>query len=158
MLRLSCAASERPRIEVLRSGASLRDLSWWALPLVRLQRSSLAGASQLAASGAGSVALLSGGSWAFGGIGGARPNNAFKPTPHRGANHMAGQACHVLHAPLRRGLTWVLANSKGSFMAHEVTLDIATKFVLHKDVEIDVKKDGRKLGTALVSKGNIEWV
>ena len=43
-------------------------------------------------------------------------------------------------------------------MAHEVTLDISTKFVLHKDVKIDVKKDGRKLGTALVSKGNIEWV
>ncbi|MBB1474014.1 hypothetical protein H5368_13340 [Luteimonas sp. MC1782] len=34
-----------------------------------------------------------------------RPNNAFKPTPHRGANHMADTACHVLHAPLRRGLT-----------------------------------------------------
>ncbi len=33
------------------------------------------------------------------------PNNAFKPTPHRGANHMAGAACHVPHAPLRRGLT-----------------------------------------------------
>jgi len=43
-------------------------------------------------------------------------------------------------------------------MAHEVTLDISTKFVLHKDVTVDVKKDGRKLGTALISKGNIEWV
>jgi hypothetical protein len=43
-------------------------------------------------------------------------------------------------------------------MAHEVTLDISTKFVLHKDVTIEVKKDGRKLGTALISKGNIEWV
>ncbi len=43
-------------------------------------------------------------------------------------------------------------------MAHEVTLDISTKFVLHKDVEIEVKKDGKKLGTVLVSKGNIEWV
>lgn len=43
-------------------------------------------------------------------------------------------------------------------MAHEVTLDISTKFVLHKDVIIEVKKDGRKLGTALISKGNIEWV
>ena len=32
------------------------------------------------------------------------PNNVLKPTPHRGANHMAGRACHVLHAPLRRGL------------------------------------------------------
>ena len=43
-------------------------------------------------------------------------------------------------------------------MAHEVTLDISTKFVLHKDETIEVKKDGRKLGTALISKGNIEWV
>ena len=43
-------------------------------------------------------------------------------------------------------------------MAHEVTLDISTKFVLHKDVTIEVKKDGRKLGTALISKGNIELV
>ena len=43
-------------------------------------------------------------------------------------------------------------------MAHEVTLGISTKFVLHKDVTIEVKKDGRKLGTALISKGNIEWV
>jgi len=32
------------------------------------------------------------------------PNNVLKPTPHRGANHVAGKACHMLHAPLRRGL------------------------------------------------------
>lgn len=43
-------------------------------------------------------------------------------------------------------------------MAHQVTLDISTKFVLHKDVEVEVKKDGRKLGTVLISKGNIEWL
>lgn len=43
-------------------------------------------------------------------------------------------------------------------MAHEVTLDIATKFVLHKDVKIEVKTDDGKLGTLLVSKGNIEWL
>ena len=36
------------------------------------------------------------------------PNESFKPTPHRGANHMADTACHVLHAPLQRGLTLVL--------------------------------------------------
>jgi len=41
-------------------------------------------------------------------------------------------------------------------MAHEITLDISTKFVLHKDVEVEVKKDGKKLGTALIGKGNIE--
>lgn len=43
-------------------------------------------------------------------------------------------------------------------MAHEVTLDIATKFVLHKDIKIDVKNSEGKLGSLLVSKGNIEWV
>lgn len=43
-------------------------------------------------------------------------------------------------------------------MAHEVTMDISTKFVLHKDVKIEVKKDGKKLGTVLISKGNIEWL
>lgn len=43
-------------------------------------------------------------------------------------------------------------------MAHEVTLDIATKFVLHKDVKIEVRTDDGKLGTLLVSKGNIEWL
>lgn len=40
-------------------------------------------------------------------------------------------------------------------MAHEVTLDIATKFVLHKDLKIEVRTDDGKLGTLLVSKGNI---
>src|SRR5690606_25414354 len=56
----------------------------------------------VAASLASYLSLVSGG--------GLGPNNAFKPTPHRGANHnMAGTACHVLHAPLRRGLTRVLA-------------------------------------------------
>src|SRR5690606_1441972 len=33
-----------------------------------------------------------------------RPNESFKPMPHRGANPMAGTACHALHAPLRHGL------------------------------------------------------
>jgi len=43
-------------------------------------------------------------------------------------------------------------------MAHEVEIDLNTKFVLHKDVNVEVKKDGSKLGTILISKGNIEWV
>ena len=50
------------------------------------------------------------------------------------------------------------ARKKGQPMAHEVTMDVSTKFVLHKDVTVDVKKDGYKLGTLLISKGNIEWV
>jgi hypothetical protein len=43
-------------------------------------------------------------------------------------------------------------------MAHEVAIDISTTFVLHRDVKVKVKKNGRTLGTALISKGNIEWV
>jgi hypothetical protein len=43
-------------------------------------------------------------------------------------------------------------------MAPEVTLDIATKFILHKDVSVEVKKDGSKLGALLISKGNVEWI
>lgn len=43
-------------------------------------------------------------------------------------------------------------------MAHEVLLDINNKFVLHKDVIVEVKTDGAKLGTLLISKGNIEWL
>lgn len=43
-------------------------------------------------------------------------------------------------------------------MAHEVQLDINSKFVLHKDVKIEVANDQGKLGTLLISKGNIEWM
>jgi hypothetical protein len=42
-------------------------------------------------------------------------------------------------------------------MAHEVRARIDTKVVAHKDLEIVVKSNGRKLGTLLISKGNIEW-
>ena len=43
-------------------------------------------------------------------------------------------------------------------MAHEVLLSINTKFVLHKDVEVEVRNSKGKLGTLLISKGNIEWL
>lgn len=43
-------------------------------------------------------------------------------------------------------------------MAHEVFLNLNEKIVLHKDVEVEVKADGGKLGTLLISKGNIEWL
>ncbi|ACT07074.1 conserved hypothetical protein [Dickeya chrysanthemi Ech1591] len=43
-------------------------------------------------------------------------------------------------------------------MAHQVNLKLTENIVLHKDIEIEVKKDGEKLGTALISKGNIEWL
>jgi len=43
-------------------------------------------------------------------------------------------------------------------MAHQVTFDIATRFVLNKDVKFEVKSNSKKLGTLLISKGNIEWL
>lgn len=43
-------------------------------------------------------------------------------------------------------------------MAHEVSLEINSTFVLHKDVKVNVKTDEGKLGTLLISKGNIEWL
>lgn len=43
-------------------------------------------------------------------------------------------------------------------MAHEVSMDINNKFILHKDVMVEVKTNGKKLGTLLISKGNIEWL
>ena len=47
-------------------------------------------------------------------------------------------------------------------MAHEVSAKFHTKIVAHKDLEIEVKTiaDGKpsKLGTLLISKGNIEWL
>lgn len=44
-------------------------------------------------------------------------------------------------------------------MAHEVQAKINTTIVRHKDLEIVVKttKDG-KVGTLLISKGNVEWL
>ena len=43
-------------------------------------------------------------------------------------------------------------------MAHEVKINLQSKLVQRQDVEIEVKKDDSKLGTILISKGNIEWV
>ncbi len=43
-------------------------------------------------------------------------------------------------------------------MAHEVKINLQSKLVHRQDVEIEVKKDDSKLGTILISKGNIEWV
>lgn len=43
-------------------------------------------------------------------------------------------------------------------MAHEVSLNLTEKIILHKDVEVEVKASGEKLGTLLISKGNIEWL
>jgi len=44
-------------------------------------------------------------------------------------------------------------------MAHEVRAKIYTKVVAHKDLEIVVKTSAAgKLGTLLISKGNVEWL
>ena len=47
-------------------------------------------------------------------------------------------------------------------MAHEVSAKLHTKIVAHKDLEIEVKTRAgnkqSKLGTLLISKGNIEWL
>jgi len=43
-------------------------------------------------------------------------------------------------------------------MAHEVRAKIDTKVVTGKDLEIVVKTSAEKLGTLLISKGNIEWL
>lgn len=47
-------------------------------------------------------------------------------------------------------------------MAHEVSAKFHTKIVAHKDLEIEVKTITKgkpsKLGTLLISKGNIEWL
>lgn len=41
---------------------------------------------------------------------------------------------------------------------HDISFEIPQKFVLSKDVVFEIKSDGSKLGSLLISKGNIEWV
>lgn len=41
-------------------------------------------------------------------------------------------------------------------MAHEVRVKMDTAVVAHKDFEVVVRNDDGKLGTLLISKGNIE--
>ena len=43
-------------------------------------------------------------------------------------------------------------------MAHEVRVKIDTAVVAHKDFEVVVRTDSGKLGTLLISKGNVEWL
>jgi hypothetical protein len=44
-------------------------------------------------------------------------------------------------------------------MAHKVSLEIpSTRTVLHKDIRFEVSGTTGRLGTLLVSKGNIEWL
>lgn len=41
---------------------------------------------------------------------------------------------------------------------HVVRARVDTKVIGHKDLEITVRRNGEKLGTLLISKGNIEWL
>ncbi len=43
-------------------------------------------------------------------------------------------------------------------MAHEVRARIDTQVITSKDLKIEVRTTDGKLGTLLISKGNIEWL
>ena len=44
-------------------------------------------------------------------------------------------------------------------MTHKVSIEIpSTRTVLHKDIKVEVSKNESKMGTLLISKGNIEWL
>jgi len=43
-------------------------------------------------------------------------------------------------------------------MAHEVRLKIDTALVANKDFEVVVRSSEGKLGTLLISRGNLEWL
>ena len=43
-------------------------------------------------------------------------------------------------------------------MAHDVRVKLNTAVVRNKDFEVIVKTDSGKLGTLLISKGNLEWL
>ncbi|MDO8208748.1 MAG: hypothetical protein Q7T38_13145 [Gallionella sp.] len=42
--------------------------------------------------------------------------------------------------------------------SHDISFKIPQKFILSKDVEFEVKSNGAKLGTLLISQGNVEWI
>jgi hypothetical protein len=46
-----------------------------------------------------------------------RPNNSFKPTPHRGVNSVLCATLHAVVTPLRGGLTQALGGKKHSAVA-----------------------------------------
>jgi hypothetical protein len=41
---------------------------------------------------------------------------------------------------------------------HDITFEIPKKLVLSKDIQFEVKSDGCKLGSLLISKGSIDWI
>jgi hypothetical protein len=42
-------------------------------------------------------------------------------------------------------------------MAHEVRLKLDAAIVQNKDMEVVIKSNDGKIGTLLISRGNIEW-
>jgi hypothetical protein len=42
--------------------------------------------------------------------------------------------------------------------SHDISFEVPEKILLSKDMKFDIKSDGSKLGTMLISKGNIEWI
>ena len=53
---------------------------------------------------------------------------------------------------------WCGSAIREAGMAHEVKLKLNTNVVAYKDVEISVRDSSGKLGTLLISKGNVEWL
>jgi len=43
-------------------------------------------------------------------------------------------------------------------MSHEVTLQLKPIQVKNRDVEVSIKKKGKKIGSILISKGNVVWM
>ncbi len=41
---------------------------------------------------------------------------------------------------------------------HDISFEIPQKVVLAKDIQFEIKSDCSKIGTLLISKGNIEWI
>jgi hypothetical protein len=41
---------------------------------------------------------------------------------------------------------------------HDVTFEMPKGLVLSKDIRFSIKSDDEKIGTLLISKGNIEWI
>jgi hypothetical protein len=42
--------------------------------------------------------------------------------------------------------------------SHDISFAMPEKILLSKDMKFDIKSDGSKLGTLLISKGNVEWI
>jgi hypothetical protein len=75
--------------------------------------------------------------------------------------NVAGVVQHLLEVAAPTAHLSITRN-RSRKLAHKVIAKLHTKVVVHKDLEIEVKTihGGRpsKLGTLLISRGNIEWL